>query len=294
MYSSATIIQTLARKYNARSEFLRTRAAVVDIQAHYKAEVMAREFDMKTRAVKMIHDQIKTHVMRKRWIRRREVARVTTHQIRANRSKERWKHVRKGLYVVHWIARGFLLRCHLLRYMEAIKTLQRSVRRFLVRNRHKWHKVVSALTIQALWRGYRIRQMRPDVVQYLRQKKYERTRSNAIRRLFATFRCDMVRRRFLDIKRSMATLQVTATASDAKTLFSRLRHCAVRGISFLIPHSVILLPLECYENSKHQRSNTGTHAKPVENESCDENTLRYEIERDDTERAAENQDVERT
>ena len=100
MYSSATTIQTLARKYNARSEFLRTRAAVVDIQAHYKAEVMAREFDMKTRAVKMIHDQIKTHVMRKRWMRRREVARVTTHQIRANRSKERWKHVRKGLYVV--------------------------------------------------------------------------------------------------------------------------------------------------------------------------------------------------
>merc|ERR1711871_1616563 len=112
--------------------------------------------------------------------------------------------------------------------MEAIKTLQRAVRRFLVRNRHKWHKVVSALAIQALWRGYRIRQMRPDVVQYLRQKKYERTRSNAIRRLFATFRCDMVRRRFLDIKRSMATLQVTATASDAKSSFARLRQCAVR------------------------------------------------------------------
>jgi len=129
---------------------------------------------------------------------------------------------------VHWIARGFLLRCHLLRYMEAIKTLQRAVRRFLVRNRHKWHKVVSALSIQALWRGYRIRQMRPDVVQYLRQKKYERTRSNAIRRLFATFRCDMVRRRFLDIKQSMATLQVTATASNAKRSFARLRDCSIR------------------------------------------------------------------
>ena len=36
-----------------------------------------------------------------------------------------------------------------------------------------------------------------------------------------------------------------------------------------------------------------THAKSVENESCDENTLRHEIERDDTKRAAENQDFER-
>jgi len=228
MYRMATAIQASARRYIARREFLRTRTAIVDIQSHYKAFQRQRDFSQSMRAVRVVLDQIQTYMLRKRWKRRRRAAMVTTHQIRANRSRERWKHVRKGLYVVHWIARGFLLRCNLLRYMDAIRTLQRATRAFLVRNRHKWHRVVSALAIQALWRGYRIRQMRPDIVHYLRQRRAERQRSNTIRRLLASFRCRAVRERFLKMRAAAADLQVVASASAGRRSFARLRSSAIR------------------------------------------------------------------
>ena len=63
--------------------------------------------------------------------------------------------------------------------LEAVKIIQRATRRFLRVRRIHWSKVRAALLVQAVFRGYKLRQKREDVVEYLAVKREERAKRNS-------------------------------------------------------------------------------------------------------------------
>lgn len=101
--------------------------------------------------------------------------------VRSCAAKLKWTRLRRGLRTLHSLSRGYIVRQHVLRMLMAIRTLQNFVRAFLRRNKEYWGKVRAALLFQAVWRGFKTRVEREDIVDYLALRRQERQFDQGVR-----------------------------------------------------------------------------------------------------------------
>ena len=83
--------------------------------------------------------------------RRRLLGAVCTIQafVRKYKLRGQWLRLRRGLRTFHSLARGFIVRQHVIKMMAAVGTIQAAARRFLRRNELYWSEVRAALLFQA-------------------------------------------------------------------------------------------------------------------------------------------------
>jgi hypothetical protein len=66
---------------------------------------------------------------------------------------------------MHALARGYIVRCHVMRMLAAVTRLQAAARGYLVRHRLRRVRDTASACFQAAWRGYRFRIDNEDVLQ---------------------------------------------------------------------------------------------------------------------------------
>ena len=126
--------------------------------------------------------------------------------------------MRRGLRVLH-SSRGYIIRSHVIKMLQAVRILQQSARKFLVNNRVYWEKVRAALLFQAAWRGFQTRVEREDIVDYLSLKRTERFMSRAAERIQGGWRMVLISRRFRQMVDRAMVLQEWVRAKQARQKF---------------------------------------------------------------------------
>jgi myosin heavy subunit/alpha-tubulin suppressor-like RCC1 family protein len=143
--------------------------------------------------------------------------------IRKTHDRLRWLRIRRGLRILHRLSRGFIVRRHVMKMLEAVKRLQRGIRGFLARNRMYWSKVKAVLFMQSLWRAYQARQQREDIVDFLALKRKNRRVKICVRRLQGFWKSVLVYRRFQSLKQGAIALQKWCNARLARFRFKSIR-----------------------------------------------------------------------
>ena len=121
-----------------------------------------------------IQNCIRAFLSRRIFSKTRAAIRTIQAFARTCAAKLKWTRLRRGLRTLHSLSRGYIVRQHVLRMLMAIRTLQNVVRAFLRRNKEYWGKVRAALLFQAVWRGFKTRLEREDIVDYLALRRQER------------------------------------------------------------------------------------------------------------------------
>jgi len=188
----------------------------------------------------------RAHMHRAAWLRRLWAVRRIQHAVRGWRAEKRWHLVRKnieklqgwyksvaarrrfqsnqnGLRLLHTLARGYIVRQHVLGMLENIVKLQAVARDFLVRNKNYYRKARAAACIQAAWRGFKWRWEAEDVLEYLALKRLDRAMDKAAAVLQAFWRGVLVWRRYNQIRNAAMTIQRYIRSKAQRALFLRLR-----------------------------------------------------------------------
>ncbi len=188
----------------------------------------------------------RAHMHRAAWLRRLWAARRIQHAVRGWRAERRWNIVRtniqklqgwyksvaarrrfqsnqNGLRLLHTLARGYIVRQHVLGMLENVVKLQTVARDFLVRNKNYYRKARAAARIQAAWRGYKWRWDAEDVLEYLALKRLDRAMDKAAAVLQAFWRGVLVWRRYNQIRNAALTIQRYIRSKSQRALFLRLR-----------------------------------------------------------------------
>ena len=198
------------------------------------------------RGLEQLQVNWRTHMHRAAWLRRLWAARRIQHALRGWRAQHRWNIVRQhakklqgwyksvaarrrfqsnqnGLRLLHTLARGYIVRQHVLGMLENVVKLQTVARDFLVRNKNHYRKARAAARIQAAWRGYKWRWEAEDVLEYLALKRLDRAMDKAAAVLQAFWRGVLVWRRYNQIRNAALTIQRYIRSKSQRALFLRLR-----------------------------------------------------------------------
>ena len=145
-------------------------------------------FDAHKQCIRTIQNRAHTYQTRKWFTETREASMKVQAFFRKNVWRLKWMRLRRGLRMVHSLARGFIVRKHVLKMLDAVLIIQDSSREFLGRNRAYWSKVHLALWLQSWCRGRVSREEREDVVAHLDRRRMYRKRHRAVRHVQAKWR----------------------------------------------------------------------------------------------------------
>ena len=191
------------------------------LQAMARGNKDRRRVNSQLQAVMRVQEAVAIFISRQNFLLMRDAASRIQSSFKRFLARRSFLKVRRMVYVTHWLARGLLLRCKILRYLDAITIVQRTVRVFLVRHRFKWHQIKAAMLIQSVFRGYGGRNHMPEMMEYLQIKKEERYRELLIRSLFATYKASVMRSRFDQMRGAAYRLQAEFKARYQKRRYVR-------------------------------------------------------------------------
>eukprot|EP00943_MAST-04B_sp_MAST-4B-sp1_P008495 g8495.t1 len=219
---ASTLIQATYRMYHTNKKILLFQSSVGRIQAAFRGIHYRTKWCNYRNAINILQWFFKGFIIKNRYETKSKAIRKLQSYFRKCHGRLRFMRIRRGLRVLHGLSRGFIVRRHVLRMLEAVKIIQAATRRFLRTRRLHWAKVRAVLLVQAVFRGYKLRQKREDVVEYLAVKREERVKGIAICRLQAAWKTCLVRRRYNQIKDATKLIQMFHRATVLKLHFKRI------------------------------------------------------------------------
>ena len=234
---AAVLLQSVWRMYKGVDKWHSMVRAFTRMQAAVRSRADRRMFDAHKQCIRTIQNRAHTYQTRKWFTETREASMKVQAFFRKNASRLKWMRLRRGLKMVHSLARGFIVRKHVLKMLDAVLIIQDSSREFLGRNRAYWSKVHLALWLQSWCRGRVSREEREDVVAHLDRRRMYRKRHRAVRHVQAKWRHILVRRRWQQLIDASRVLQGWSKSRSQRNTFlmmkemARRLQSAVRGMS---------------------------------------------------------------
>ena len=196
-------LQAAWRSIFYRQQWLKRRNAILTIQWFMRGSSERRRYRRTIGAARRIQAFAQTTLARIKWLR-----------------------LRRGLRTLHSLSRGYVIRMHVMCMITAVRTLQAHARAWARRNREYWAKVKGALLFQAVWRGFKTRLEREDIVDFLALRREERKGERSALVLQAVWKGTLVRRRFAQIKAAAAILQSWSRSSQIRSRFLLVQRSA--------------------------------------------------------------------
>ena len=209
--AQAVKVQSFLRMVLASHAFRSRRAAIARTQAVYRAYMYRVIYQQQRAGRALLREHAQVRIAQANFQRLRWASSLITRILNAHIARKRLENIRIGLCAIHWMSRGFLFRCRLLRKLWAVRTLQRQYRRYARSQANKFAQLFAAICMQRLVRGYQLRRKRPDVVAFLRLRREERHREAVIRQGFAAFQASQTRLRFLHLQRAAKHITCVVT-----------------------------------------------------------------------------------
>ena len=226
MDESTVIIQATFRMWRARRILRSFYSGWLRLQSAWRAIRYRRIWLARRQALMKIQSAARAYSVRRHFIKVQRAVRKIQGFIRIVNQKLKWIRLRRGLRTLHSLSRGFIVRQHVLRMLMAIRTLQNFVRSFLNRNKEYWAKVRAALLLQAVWRGFKTRLEREDIVDYLSLRRDERRATNSVQVLQGFWRATLIRRRYVQIHQANSRLQHYVRSMQLRSRFIRVTRAA--------------------------------------------------------------------
>ena len=220
---ASTKIQATFRMHQTKSQLALFYKSVGRMQAAFRGIHYREKWCEYRQAISIVQWFFKGFILKNRYVTKSKAIRKLQSYFRKCHGRLRFMRIRRGLRVLHGLSRGFIVRRHVLRMLEAVKIIQNATRKFLRSRRIHWAKVRAALLVQAAFRGYKLRQKREDVVEYLAVKREERAKSAAICTLQAAWKACLVGRRFRQIKDATRTIQMFQRSIHLKRKFVKVK-----------------------------------------------------------------------
>ena len=167
-------IQAAFRMFRARRFIRSFYAGWLRLQSAWRAIRFRRMWLQRRESTIMIQKASRAYLSRLTLMKTRRAIKTIQAFARKCAARIKWTRLRRGLRTLHSLSRGYIVRQHVLRMLMAIRTLQNFVRAFLKRNKQYWGKVRAALLFQAVWRGFKTRVEREDIVDYLALRRQDR------------------------------------------------------------------------------------------------------------------------
>ena len=110
-YESVVKIQHAWHQYLASQRFREMQIGVSRMQTSFRSSASGSNWSAKARAVSAIDNAVKNHFVRSYFMDRRVAARKCQKYFRIKKQRMQWLRVRRGIRVMHSLARGFVVRC---------------------------------------------------------------------------------------------------------------------------------------------------------------------------------------
>jgi myosin heavy subunit/alpha-tubulin suppressor-like RCC1 family protein len=228
MDKAAVLLQSVWRMHIGVLGWAAFKAGVTRFQAAARARKDKQGFDHHRSAITTLQNRAHTWLLTRWFDEIRSSARLIASFLRKNNHRLRWLRLRRGLKMVHSLARGFIVRKHVLKMLDAVLVIQDNARDFISKNRVYWNKVHLALRLQSWCRGFRTREDIEETMVHLDRKRAVRHRHRAVRLVQSKWRSLMVNRRFRQVTKAAMTLQRWTNARSARTDFVIARWAARR------------------------------------------------------------------
>ncbi len=123
--SMAVQVQRFLRMVLARLAFRARRTAAQRSQAAYRAYMYRVIYQQQRAGRALLREHAEVRIAQANFQRLRKASALITRILNAHIARKRLEKIRMGLTAIHWMSRGFLFRCRLLRKLWAVRTLQR-------------------------------------------------------------------------------------------------------------------------------------------------------------------------
>jgi len=226
MNDASTKLQSAYRMFRTKAHVKKVESCTGRIQAAFRGIHYRKKWMKRKNAVSVIQKWSHAVLSRRLWARQKNSILILQSYFRRCFGRLRFLRIRRGLRVLHGLSRGFIVRRHVLRMLRAVKIIQTSVRRYLESMALHWTKVRSALLIQALWRGKRLRRSREDIVEYLAVKREERGKIIALVKLQGAWKMCLVKRRYRQIVESVCSIHRFYRSIRLRRKFLEIRNAS--------------------------------------------------------------------
>jgi myosin heavy subunit len=207
MDAAATQLQRWWCSMAGANMFHRMRLSFMRFQAAFRACGVRDQYLHRTKAVGVIQRAMER---RRKKLKFAGAVRAITglqRNLRHALTKRRNAARRRGVAALRAAARGLVVREQMLRLVDAVKTLQRTVRRWRAEYALYWAKVKCALLVQAVTRGRLLRRNRADLMAELALRKRARKFGAAVGIIEQLYKSKLIRARFAAVKAATLTLQ---------------------------------------------------------------------------------------
>ena len=109
-YESVVKIQHTWHQYLASQRFHEMQIGVSRMQTSFRSSLSSAKWTAKDRAIRAIDNAVKNHFVRSYFMDRRVAARKCQKYFRIKKQRMQWLRVRRGIRVMHSLARGFVVR----------------------------------------------------------------------------------------------------------------------------------------------------------------------------------------
>ena len=177
------------------------------MQVAWRDNYYLRAWQTRLRSVEVVDNCLKNFLVRRQYETQKAAAIVVQRFLRIKKQRMQWLRIRRGLRVMHWLARGFVVRQHVFRMLEAVRTIQRAVRAYRLRAQDHWRRVWCCLLVQAKYRGGQWRQHHPEFTGYMAKQQAERHRRRAVQTVEGAWKTYLVRQQLCVLRRAASTIQ---------------------------------------------------------------------------------------
>lgn len=199
--------QALYRGYQVRKSLHFIEEGMSLFQAAWVAHMHRSMWNIRLKSVKLIQGIVRTWLDRKMFVQIRNACVRIQRWYRNTTNHQKFKNVRKGIRSLHTLARGYIVRQHVLAMLECVIKLQRACRGFLFRCRLRHLQNYAAKKIQAVWRGFWSRILHEDELYQLQQAREQRLIERRVSVIKATWKMALTQRRFQELKQSAIKIQ---------------------------------------------------------------------------------------
>eukprot|EP01138_Halocafeteria_seosinensis_P000473 gb/GECG01000487.1/.p1 GENE.gb/GECG01000487.1/~~gb/GECG01000487.1/.p1 ORF type:complete len:2199 (+),score=217.36 gb/GECG01000487.1/:1-6597(+) len=217
----AVKFQALHRGYHTRKSLQYLEQGMSLFQTGWITHMHHQKWKDKIKRVRTIQRRVRVWLARKHFLLQRDASLAIQKWYRSCIDRCHFKGVRNGVRLLHTLARGYIVRQHVLAMLECVIKLQRAARQFLFRCR-VWHVEKSAaIRIQAFWRGFWCRVLHENELFHLMKAREHRATVRLVSEIKATWRMTLTRRRFLDLKKATTTIQRFIKTKLSVAMFRR-------------------------------------------------------------------------
>jgi len=200
MRRGVIVLQSLARCRSRRTAYAAKRRLVNTVKALYRMSVCRRRYNLMYAAISLIKSKF-TGVMAQRI---------------------RYKRLQRARRCLQGLAKGFMIRSFAIKTFQAMLTLQRAAKAFILRRRYARMLLISTQKVQNRFRGYLVRVKFAPFIKVLAIRRQQRTANKVVRQLQALWRGKLVTKRFMEVFCATIRLQSWARMRIERKKFATI------------------------------------------------------------------------